>query len=152
MANKTDNKIAHLSFIQTVIERMANNSASIKGWSMGILAALLGIGIISEKGIDPYRLVLFLCASLISIVLWWLDAFYLYQEKLYRCLYSLVKNIADDDKVDFSMDASRETIKERYGKITGYFAVLKNRTIMPFYLVQIVVYFLFFILPIWIVK
>ena len=145
-----DNKIAHLGFIETAIERMANNSASIKGWSMGIVAALLGIGIISSEDIGPYRFVLFGCVCLITIVMWWLDAFYLYKEKLYSDLYSIVKEINDDNKIDFSMDASYKTIKEKKGKATCYFSVLKNRTILPFYLAQIVVYFLFFILPMWI--
>lgn len=152
MDNKTENKIAHLGFIETTIERMANNSASIKGWSMGIVAALLGIGIISGENINPYRLILFLCACLITIVMWWLDAFYLYQEKLYRDLYSIIRNIDDDNKIDFSMDARYKTIKGMKGKAVCYFSVLKNRTIIPFYLSQILVYFLFFILPIWIIR
>lgn len=152
MGKRTENKIAHLGFIETAIERMANNSAAIKGWSMGIAAALLGIGIISGENINPYRWILFLCACLITVVMWWLDAFYLYQEKLYRDLYSIVRNIEDDDSVDFSMDARYKTIKEKKEKVVCYFSVLKNRTILPFYLAQIIVYFLFFILPIWIVR
>ena len=145
-----ENKIAHLGFIETTIERMANNSAAIKGWSMGIVAALLGIGIISGENINPYRWILFGCACLITIVMWGLDVFYLYQEKLYRDLYSIVKKVTEDDKIDFSMDARYKTIMELKGKATCYFSVLKNRTILPFYLAQIVVYLLFFLLPMWI--
>lgn len=142
-----ENKIAHLGFIQSVIERMANNSAAIKGWSMGIVAAIIGLGLIGRDKIDNVaNWIVFGCSSVIIVVMWLLDSFYLYQEKLYRELYSLIKN-KDDKDIDYSMDARRKTILKQKGKAPCYFAVIKNRTILPFYLPQLVICFAFFILP-----
>ena len=144
-----ENKIAHLGFIETTIERMANNSAAIKGWSMGIVAAILGVGIISGDKLTQYRWLFFVCALLMSLVMWGLDTFYLYQEKLYRNLYSLIKD-KKDDEVDYSMDARYKTIEKMGKKPMKYIRVLINRTIWPFYSTQIIVFFIFFILPIFI--
>ena len=151
-----EKKIAHLGFIESTIERMANNSASIKGWSMAILAALLGIGIISGSSAGcAYRWIMYACAFVITVVMWFLDNFYIYQEKLYRKLYSLTKDTKDDD-IDFSMDARFDTIKalllknERSDKVFSYWRVLINRTTVPFYSAQLVAYFLFFIVPLWV--
>lgn len=142
-----ENKIAHLGFIQSVIERMANNSAAIKGWSMGIVAAIIGLGIVGKGQMsDIANWIVFGCSCVIIIVMWLLDSFYLYQEKLYRELYGLIKDKNDKD-IDFSMDARRKTILQQKGKAPCYFAVIKNRTIMPFYLPQLIVSFAFFVLP-----
>jgi hypothetical protein len=35
-----ENKLKHLEFIQAVINRMANTSSLLKGWSIAIIAAL----------------------------------------------------------------------------------------------------------------
>lgn len=143
-----EKKIAHLGFIETTIERMASNSAAIKGWSMGIVAAIIGLGIIGKDKTDNVASwILFGCSCVIVFVMWCLDAFYLYQEKLYRDLYGLVR-ITEEKDIDYSMDARRKTIIEKKGKAVCYFSVLKNRTILPFYLPQLVINFLFFILPI----
>ena len=74
-----EKKIAHLGFIETTIERMANNSAAIKGWSMGIVAASIGLGIIGRDKTDCLANgIVFGCSCAITIVMWLLDAFYLY--------------------------------------------------------------------------
>ena len=143
-----EKKIAHLGFIEATIERMANNSAAIKGWSMGIVAAIIGLGVIGKGKTDNLaNWILFGCSCIIVFIMWCLDAFYLYQEKLFRDLYSLVR-VMDEKDINYSMDARRKTIIEKKGKAVCYFSVLKNRTILPFYLPQLVINFLFFILPI----
>ena len=142
-----ERKIAHLGFIETTIERMANNSAAIKGWSMGIVAAIIGLGIIGKDKAEPLvNWIVFGCACAIAIVMWCLDAFYLYQEKLYRDLYFLIKD-KKDEEIDYSMDARRETIIKQKGEAVCYFSVLINRTILPFYLPQLLINFAFFVLP-----
>ena len=143
-----EKKIAHLGFIETTIERMANNSASIKGWSMGIVAAIIGLGIIGKGQIDTVASwILFVCSCIIALVMWCLDAFYLYQEKLYRDLYDLVRVMEEKD-INYSMDARRKTIIEKKGKAVCYFSLLINRAVSLFYLPQLVINFAFFVLPI----
>jgi hypothetical protein len=79
-----DAKIAHLGFIQGVINRMGSNSFLLKGWSITLVAAVFAL---SSKDADQ-RFVLL--AYFPVIVFWVLDAYFLHQEKLFRKLYEKV--------------------------------------------------------------
>ncbi|RWX75348.1 hypothetical protein, partial [Pseudomonas aeruginosa] len=93
-----DSKIAHLTFVQGVISRMAANSFLVKGWTIALVAALLAIG--ADKLTFSYLIIV-----LVPVILfWWLDAFYLHQETLYRKLYEIVASKEDRD-IDFDMNA-----------------------------------------------
>ena len=72
-------KIAHLEMIQGVINRMGNNSFIIKGWAVTLVSGLFAVSI------ENYKIAFI---SLVPIFLfWWLDTFFLYQERLFRELY-----------------------------------------------------------------
>ncbi len=79
-----DAKIAHLGFIQGVINRMGSNSFLLKGWSVTLVAAVFAL---SSKDADQ-RFVLL--AYFPVIVFWMLDAYFLHQERLFRKLYEKV--------------------------------------------------------------
>lgn len=86
----------HLELLQPVITRMASNSFALKGWSVTITAALLGLA--AKDANSGYAIVAFYPA----IAFWCLDAYYLRQERRFRALYDAVRK---DEKVDaFSMD------------------------------------------------
>ena len=88
----------HLSYIQNVINRMGNNSFLIKGWSMTFVSLLFILGAGKAS-------VIFLTISLIPLIgFWWLDAYYLMQERLYRKLYDEVR--CKKMKDSYTMDAS----------------------------------------------
>lgn len=76
-------KIAHLGFIQNVINRMGNNSFLLKGWSVALLAASFALAADNAE-----RKVLW-AALLPLLVFWWLDAYFLRQERMYRKLYDV---------------------------------------------------------------
>lgn len=77
-----DEMIAHLPLIQGVINRMGNNSFLIKGWTVTLVAAIFAL---SAAGTNQN----FIFIALIPIVVFWfLDSFYLKQERLYRELYN----------------------------------------------------------------
>lgn len=81
-----------LDLIQGVISRMANNSFLIKGWTMTLMSALIAFGkesILSNPN-GAFYLVIMLG---IVFPFWWLDSYYLKQEKLFRKIYEKV--IAD---------------------------------------------------------
>ncbi|MDL5514463.1 hypothetical protein QSE00_21810 [Arenibacter sp. M-2] len=84
---KHDNLHKELDLIQSVINRMANNSFLIKGWAMTLMSALAAFGkdtiLGSASGI--YYLLLMIG---ILIPFWWLDAYYLKQERLFRQIYN----------------------------------------------------------------
>jgi hypothetical protein len=80
----------HLELIQGVINRLAGNSFSVKTWAVGLIAVLGGL---AAKDADA-RLA---CALLFpALCFWWLDAYYLRQERLFRKLYE--KAIEGDAK------------------------------------------------------
>ena len=71
------NKLKHLEFIQGVINRMANTSFLLRGWSITVIAALFALST-KERELSLSVLALFL-----TTVFWFLDAFFLWQERLY---------------------------------------------------------------------
>lgn len=94
-----ENKLRHLELIQGVINRMASNSFMLKGWAVTLVA-----GIFALAGKDTDKLY-FLVAYIPVIVFWWLDAYYLLQERLYRSLYEKVRQ-TDEENIDFSLKAT----------------------------------------------
>ena len=72
------NKYKHMDYIQSAISRMASNSFYLKGWNVTIIAAIVAL---SFKESD-WRI--YACALVLNVVFWFLDAYYLMQEKLFR--------------------------------------------------------------------
>lgn len=97
--SSVDEKIAHLQMVQGIISRMAGNSFLTKGWSVTLVAALFALAAADTKP-DFVYLAYFPAASF-----WSLDAFFLWQERLFRKLYDHVRALPAE-KVDFSMDTS----------------------------------------------
>lgn len=93
-----DNKHKHLEMIQGVINRMAANSFSLKGWAVTLLA---GIFALASKDADKMY---FLIAYVPIFSFWLLDSYYLLQERLYRALYKKVSNLKEEE-IDFDMNA-----------------------------------------------
>lgn len=126
-----DNKIKHLEFIQSTITRMNQNSFQIKGWMITIVSALLALYARSEK-----KLYIFI-AIVPAIVFWFLDAYYLQQERRFRGVYN--------DVADLSIENSRVNVREfempiqkyKGGKYC-YFRILFSKTIFPLYGIVIV--------------
>ena|SRR3989338_2295679 len=73
---------AHLNITQNVIQRMASNSASSKGWAIALVSALLVI--VADKGKPNY----FLIAIIPTVLFWALDAYYLGLERMFRASYN----------------------------------------------------------------
>ena len=119
-----DSKIAHLEMIQTIISRMANNSFSLKSWTVTLVA---GIFILASKETDKLY---FLVAYIPIIVFWLLDAYYLLQERLYRELYNKVRTLSLE-KIDFDMNIS---LDDFHTEKNTYFCCLLSKTIIGFYL------------------
>ncbi len=74
-----------IDLIQGCINRMANNSFIIKGWSITIYAVVLAL--LPEK-IN----VILICIVMLTVTwaFWYLDAFFLRTEKIYRKIYDWV--------------------------------------------------------------
>lgn len=88
----TPDNIKHLEFIQNVITRMNANSFQIKGWSIVIVSAMLAIYASSNNNF------FFLASIFPTIVFWFLDSYYLNQERKFRGLYNDVAGITEKPK------------------------------------------------------
>src|ERR1700679_3011523 len=79
-----ENEVKHLEIVQTVISRMAQNSFQLKGWSVTVATVIVGF---AAKDSSPglATLALFPAASF-----WFLDAYYLRRERLYRKLFEAI--------------------------------------------------------------
>ena len=112
------NKQAHLEMIQGVINRMGGNSFLLKGWAVTLLAGLLALDI--SKPEDGCARI----AYLPIILFWFLDSYFLYQERSFRKLYDAVR-AKDEARVDFSM--------RRESSFWLFLEVLFSKTLSLFY-------------------
>mgnify|MGYP005772494075 FL=1 len=126
-----NNKIKHLEFIQSTITRMNQNSFQIKGWMITLVSALLALYASSEK------VVYILIAIVPTIVFWFLDAYYLQQERRFRGVYNDVAGLSPDDSRINVREFEMPIQKYQCGKYC-YFNVLFSRTIFPLYGIVIV--------------
>ena len=116
-----EKKLKHLEFIQKTIERMATNTFLLKGWSLTLTTALIAVSV-KEQNIK------FLFISILPIfVFWFLDSYYLKQEKMFRRLYDEVR-IKEEKNIDFSLKTNgEETICSSFFSLTlllFYFSII----------------------------
>ena len=116
-----EDKRAHLEMIQAVINRMSVNSFLLKGWSVGLVSALIAAGSFQDKPL------IVLLAYFPSIIFWALDAYYLRQERLFRALYDQVR-AANPEHTDYSMNTS---VVEK--KVSCWPRVAVSKTLLVFH-------------------
>ena len=91
--------LKEIEIIQDIIKRMAFNSFMIKGWTITLVAVTLLL-----RGSEYQVLIAFIPI----LVFWFLDAYFLWQERLYRRLYNwVIKNRTNTDQYLFDMNAYR---------------------------------------------
>jgi hypothetical protein len=116
-----ERKIKHLELIQAVINRMASNSFLVKGWCVTLVSALLAL---ASQGTNSN----FVYVAYLPILMFWiLDAYFLWQERLFRKLYDKIR-VVDEGSIDFSMNTSA-FIKET----ASWIRVAYSRTLLLFY-------------------
>ncbi|MCX6732897.1 MAG: hypothetical protein NTV98_05145 [Candidatus Roizmanbacteria bacterium] len=118
-----EKKLKHLDFIQIIITRMAVNSFLLKGWTITLIA---GVFALSAKDSD-HRYILI--AYFPVIIFWFLDGYYLYEERLFRSVYDHVRKL-DEKDIDFSMKTS--SFKEKKGN--NLLSCMFSTTHIAFYL------------------
>ena len=125
-------KLKHLEFIQNVITRMNTNSFQIKGWAVTIVSATLALYASTKN--DCFVLV----GVFPAFIFWFLDAYYLTQERKFRGLYNDVAGISKKpfDLKPFAMRPDLYT-SERCKKY-GYWNVFRSTTIWKLYLPVII--------------
>jgi uncharacterized membrane protein YqaE (UPF0057 family) len=117
-----DNKLKHMEMIQNVISRMAGNSFLLKGWSVVLVSALFALAA------KDANIALVLLAYFPAIIFFILDAYFLWQERLFRGLYDYVR-LLPDDKIDFSMNTALVP-----NNTTSWVDAILSKTILLFHL------------------
>lgn len=88
-----------IEIIQEIIKRMAYNSFMIKGWAVTLVVVTLLL-----RGTKIQAFIAFIPL----FVFWFLDAYFLWQERMYRKLYDwVVRNRWETDEYLFDMNAYR---------------------------------------------
>jgi len=100
--------LKEIEIIQDIIKRMASNSFIMKGWAITLVVVTLLL-----QG-SKYQVWI---AFIPLIVFWFLDAYFLWQERMYRKLYDWVRNNRlKTDEFLFDMNAYRfkDTVQSRF--------------------------------------
>jgi hypothetical protein len=72
----------HLDYVQSIISRRANNSFVMKGWALTVTLALLGFASTRSDAM------LALLATMAVAAFWFLDAYFLRQERAFRLMFA----------------------------------------------------------------
>jgi hypothetical protein len=120
------NKIKHLELITSVINRLANNSVLLKGWSITLFVVFFSI----QSSTIPFASFLLMLFFILGFGL--LDIYYLYLERAYRDLYEEVRNRSNEE-IDFSM------IVSKYKNRKNFISTIISPSVSMFYIFFIII-------------
>ena len=123
-----EKKLKHLDMIESVIQRMGNNSFQLKGWAVTLVAIIGGL---SSQGDDKR---FFIIAFIPLIAFWVLDSYYLQLERKYKIMY---RNVAckDENQIDFNMDTNNIEYNNDDNERVCFWNCLFSATEYTFYLI-----------------
>ena len=127
-----------IDLIQNCITRMAQNSFLIKGWTLTVIAIVLAL---SEKLVDSIYLCLVLLIPLVAF--WYLDAFFLRTERMYRKMYEWVLDARHKEDYSQLYDLNAKRFE---GQVDSRCKIMWSVTLRVFYgipfiiIIAIVVY------------
>lgn len=117
----------HLDYVTAAIERMAANSFKCKSWAITLTCAVLALNKI-EASIHAPVIAIFALVSL-----WWLDAYYLRLERLFRELYSDVR------LHDFSGSPYDMSLKPYNNNVQSIFRIMFSKSELPVYMPTLII-------------
>lgn len=125
--NTIPTEIIHkeIDLVQNCISRMANNSFLLKGWAVSLVAVILAI--IHEK-INPIHISIIL--SSIILCFWYLDAFFLRTERMYRELYNWIIVERPKNNKDKLYNLNAKRFEEKVDSIVD---IMLSKTLVLFY-------------------
>ncbi len=116
-------KVKHLEFIQGIITRMNANSFQIKSLAVTIITALVAVFVSTCEVAFIYL------GILPTFIFWFLDSYYLQQERKFRGIYDDVAGITTLHDVKlFEMPLNKFK-----GRQFSYFKVFWSNTLLWFY-------------------
>lgn len=132
-----------LDLIQGCINRMAQNSFMIKGWLIAIYTVVLAL--VPETVAVPWLLGLVMVT--VTIMLWYLDAFFLQAERNYRNVYSWVLEVRPEGNREllYELNTHKYQKKELIKKSDGILTVMWSKTLRWFYGIPLLISLVFMI-------
>ena len=134
--DKKEFLMKEVDIIQSIINRMTSNSFLIKGWTITLVSAILLL-----DNIASFKLQIAIVFIPIALF-WFLDSYFLWQERLFRKLYDwVISNRLINDEWLLNMNTDR--FKEEIPK----YAAPLSKTLLLFYgsIVASVLLYLIFI-------
>lgn len=134
-----ENKLKHLEFIETAINRMTTNSFLLKGWTLTLVSALFIFTVRDSN----FLYIVIICFPI--LIFWLLDGYFLWQERLFKGLYDDVRK-KDENQINFSMRDKNKFCGGRNTWVRSTFST----TLLIFYLylliftlsILLIIYFL----------
>ena len=116
-----------IDLIQGVINRMANNSFLLKGWTITLIVAVLAFTRDTLVANDVTYLSMVLLIPL--FVFWYLDAFFLHKERCYIALYNwVIKNREKSNKNLYDLNYRRFE-----NEVASIWKIMFSQTLRTFY-------------------
>ena len=125
--NNVERIVKHLEMTQVVMNRMGRNSFQLKGWSMTILVAAKVL--IARTDLPSPFLILALIFPIIGF--WFLDGYFIRQERLFRHIYDDVRKQSD---TNFEMNVAKHKSKSNCKWRAIFFSIVLG----TFYGVEVV--------------
>ena len=137
-----------LDLIQEVIKRMANNAFQVKTWmitGLSAVAALKGELLFQSSSENSYNwagLGLSIAMLVIIVGFWYLDAFFLRTEKLYRKLYQwVVENRSKTNDYLYDLNTFKRSLGENTRDLNAETEsitdVMFSKTVLIFFLIPL---------------
>jgi hypothetical protein len=122
-----------LDLVQIVINRLANNSFLLKGWLIAIVSIILSVS--KESVFKPESIYLYAILCLPFLSIWYLDAYFLRQERLYRKLYEwiILERPTGNTEHLYALDPQRRF------EVSSIFRVMLSETLRMFYGIPLVI-------------
>ncbi len=133
--NGTEKVVKHLEMTQAIINRLGNSSFWIKSWSMILIVAAMVL-IAKPDMQNPYFVWVLILPAL---GFWILDGYFLWQERLFRQVYSEIRIQSD---TDFEMNPMKHKNKPKCSWLSAIFSL----TLVIFYSVEVLFTFFVFVI------
>ena len=130
-----EKKLKHLELIQGVVTRMAGNLFYLRGWVITIVAGVLVL--LTQTTVNRLPVVFL---SLVTLLFWGYDAYFLSLERLYRDLYDKVRKMKDEE-IDFSMDIREFKQYKKNSMVFCFFSPTLRYFYTPLFLATLYVIF-----------
>ena len=123
-----------IDLIQSCITRMAQNSFMVKGWFVSLYAVVLAL--------LPEKINLFLLCTvliMVNLMFWYLDAFFLRTEKIYRKIYDWVLEMRPKNNRELLYQLNPKEYDGKIEKVESIRKVMWSRTLRWFYSIPLII-------------